>query len=659
LGLGDTRPEFVQHTAIPQAGGLKRHEQWWIQNCSSSWVLGWIQRGFPLWWKDPTVLPPPFRRRNHKGAFDHAGFIVECIRDLLQAGAARKVPTQPRVVNPLNVTPKKNGKLRLILDLRHVNQFLMIPKFKMDTLSLLSSLANKGDRMFAIDLAHGYHQVQMSEEAQEYLGFEWEGQFYVFTALPFGLASAPWCFTKVMLEVLRVLRSKGIKVIGFLDDFLTIVPRDSARAATIRDVVLNTFKAAGLTINFEKSTLDFTPRLEHLGFVVDLDLGRFEVPPRRWEALQGLVSQVLSARRSQVRTIARVTGHLVSMSLALGPVCRLFTRYCYQLTCQLHMAKFVAVTEEVSRELKFWRSMERTRFTSPIWRDPAVSDLVINTDAGNKSWGAVCDGRVAQGYFPKDVRVTGSCFREILGVYFGLLSFKSLIQGRFVQVRVDNQPLLHMIPGGSMRPAYQRIALKIYWLIESLDARLLLEWVPREENKEADAVTRWFDRDDWQLNPRFFQLADRMWGPHSIDRFAGHNNHLLPVFNSLHFCPGTAGVNALAQSDWGQHNNWCNPPFGLIPTLVAVLRKFKASATVVVPYWPSRPWWPLLLSSPGVFAPFVIGCIQLPRSSSLFTSGPGESSPEGSGAPNWRTMLVRMSFSPDQPQSALVPIPYQ
>ena len=50
--------------------------------------------------------------------------------------------TQPKCVSPLNVVTRSNGKQRLILDLRHVNQFLMVPSFRMDSLNLLTDLAS-------------------------------------------------------------------------------------------------------------------------------------------------------------------------------------------------------------------------------------------------------------------------------------------------------------------------------------------------------------------------------------------------------------------------------------------------------------------------------------------------------------------------------------
>ena len=444
--------ECLQHSSIPKAGGLRRHMLWWNKYCSNSWVKAWVKDGFPLIWANPLLRPPPSEKPNHPGARENSGFVRECVADLLTARAVKKVQRKPKVVNPLNVTPKKNGKLRLILDLRHVNDYLEVPKFKLDSLNLLPTLANNGDRMFAIDLAHGYHQVDMRADTHDYLGFEWEGQYYVFTALPFGLASAPWCFTKVMLQVVEYLRKQNIKVLVYLDDFLFIVPPDDVAAAQIRAVVLATFEAAGLTINREKSTLDFVTRLEHLGFVVDLGTGKIEVPEKRWQALQELLQKITATRHVPVKWLSQVTGHAVSMSLALGSVARMFTRHSYMWIDTHGQYEAVAIPDTVAMELKFWQGLTRDQFTGTIWKVVTAAQCVINTDAGENSWGGVLDGRPAQGYFPANVRGTSSTYRELLGVFNALQAFKPYLLGKRVQLLCDNQALERVIPAGSTKP---------------------------------------------------------------------------------------------------------------------------------------------------------------------------------------------------------------
>lgn len=47
------------------------------------------------------------------------------IQELLQSGTVVKVDQIPHVVNPLTVSVNAKGKERLILDLRHVNQYVV------------------------------------------------------------------------------------------------------------------------------------------------------------------------------------------------------------------------------------------------------------------------------------------------------------------------------------------------------------------------------------------------------------------------------------------------------------------------------------------------------------------------------------------------------
>ena len=46
-----------------------------------------------------------------------------------------------------------------------------------------------------------------------YLGFEWEQHFYVLPVLPFGLASAPYVFTKLLCPPVKLWQSRGFKAL--------------------------------------------------------------------------------------------------------------------------------------------------------------------------------------------------------------------------------------------------------------------------------------------------------------------------------------------------------------------------------------------------------------------------------------------------------------
>ena len=74
------------------------------------------------------------------------------------------------------------------------------------------------------------------------------------------------------------------------------------------------------------------------------------------------------------------------------------------------------------------------------------------------------------------------------------------------------------------------------------------------------------DASDWQLNPKIFKYVNKLWGPHTIDRFATMENRMVDRYNSRWLDPQTEGVDSLRFSDaaWRRENNWCNePPVGV------------------------------------------------------------------------------------------------
>ena len=80
----------------------------------------------------------------------------ESIDNLLNTGVIEECFEHDlEVISPLGVVPKKNNKLRLILDLRHVNSFLADQKFKIEDLRLAAILFQPGFELFTLDLKDG------------------------------------------------------------------------------------------------------------------------------------------------------------------------------------------------------------------------------------------------------------------------------------------------------------------------------------------------------------------------------------------------------------------------------------------------------------------------------------------------------------------------
>ena len=78
---------------------------------------------------------PPFLRvvqamRNNKSAFKLPKFVEDAIFKLLEDGCMQEVSSPPRCINPFSLA--KGKKLRLLLDLRYVNQHLHCPIYTVE-----------------------------------------------------------------------------------------------------------------------------------------------------------------------------------------------------------------------------------------------------------------------------------------------------------------------------------------------------------------------------------------------------------------------------------------------------------------------------------------------------------------------------------------------
>ena len=205
---------------------------------------------------------------NHPSAFEHPQFVSDAVAALVLSGAATPVPTRPFITSPLGVVPKGVDKLRLILDLRYVNSFLRVDKFKYESIREVNSLCRLRDFLFTVDLKSGYHHVDVDPAFWQFLGFEWQGQHYVFCQLPFGLATACFVFTKLLKQLVQRWRILGIRMIPYIDDFLFFAG-SAAEFARIQAQVLGDFARSGFVLSTDKCQLQLSHVVKFLGFVVD------------------------------------------------------------------------------------------------------------------------------------------------------------------------------------------------------------------------------------------------------------------------------------------------------------------------------------------------------------------------------------------------------
>ena len=171
-----------------------------------------------------STIPSGNVLNNNMSFFPFPKFAEETILELLHSYRVLEVQAPPYVVNPLSVSVQPNGKKRLILDLRYVNRHLIKQRVKCKDWKIALSYFQKGAFMILLDLKSGYHHIDICPDHQTFLGFTWKFsgdtnfRYFVFTVLPFGLASTPFIFTKCLKPLKKYWRIHGISVALFLDN---------------------------------------------------------------------------------------------------------------------------------------------------------------------------------------------------------------------------------------------------------------------------------------------------------------------------------------------------------------------------------------------------------------------------------------------------------
>ena len=495
------------------------------------------------------------------------------------------------MVSPIHAVAKKGAdKFRLICDLRYVNSHVHVDKFSNEDIRSVFNIVEPDDYIITVDLKQGFFHVPVNVNDQDLLGFKFGKRYLKWKCLPFGFKGSPYYFNKVLRPVLRYLRSKGLRVSLYVDDFILCASKDDIEIH--KKILLDTLISLGLTINYDKSSLNPSQKVEYLGYIIrtDSEYPILEIPEGRVKKLKKDIAKTLAGECVSARSLARILGQCVSMTKAVLPG-KLLLRNAYRLlSSKQFWSDKLFLDIHTRKDLNWWLESLDNWNGSPIRKQPI--DIQLVTDSSGYAWGAHLEKEEAFGLWDNQVSNKSSNYREMMAVLMGLHSFSEHIRNKHVQVLSDNiSTVAYLNKLGGSSKELSDLATTICVLVEELNIKITVAHIRGVLNVRADGLSRIVSRHEWELHQRTFMYIDSIWGPHSCDRFATFLNHKVEMYNSWGFDPGTSGINALAQSNWKNHNNFVNAPFGLINKVIDVIQKQEAMATVIAPWWPAQTWF--------------------------------------------------------------------
>jgi len=325
---GNADATFVEIDSV--VNSLRENYQFWEANGAPASVLSVIREGYKLPFSE---FPNPYFKKNNKSALQNEKFVETEILSLLDKGVIRELAHCQSHVNPLTVASNKE-KLRLILDLSFLNTHLNIPSVKYEGVETALSYVSPGGYMLKFDMKSGYHHIPIYAEHQEYLSFSWElngsVKYFCFNSCPFGIASGPHIFTKVLRFVVEYLRTNGVCIVLYLDDGLLIC-KSKEEAEQVSQFVQRTLRNFGIVTSLPKCVWEPTQCLVFLGVTFDLKAYEIYIPQARIESCIWWIEKFLERNRAVTpRELSKVTGKLSSMEIVLGLIVRLKCRRMYE-----------------------------------------------------------------------------------------------------------------------------------------------------------------------------------------------------------------------------------------------------------------------------------------------------------------------------------------
>ncbi|CAB4443572.1 unnamed protein product [Rhizophagus irregularis] len=207
----------------------------------------------------------PIAQKRYRETEEKEKFIKKEIEQLLKMGKIKK--SWSPWSSPVTLAGKKNGNYRFCIDYRKLNSVTKSDAYPLPRIDELLEKFRKGNWFTSLDLAAGYHQVEMAENDKEKTAFICSQGLFEYNVMPFGLKNAPGTFQRLMDEILKEYIGEFVTV--YLDDIM-IYSRDFEEHLEHVDRVLNKLRENNMIAKLKKCQFGLK-NINFLGHIVGKD----------------------------------------------------------------------------------------------------------------------------------------------------------------------------------------------------------------------------------------------------------------------------------------------------------------------------------------------------------------------------------------------------
>jgi hypothetical protein len=167
--------------------------------------------------------------------------------EMLRDGVIERVTEPSSWCHPMKIAHKPDGRLRICMDPRYLNQYLERAIFPFPSLDQVFSSVRNAKFFSKLDLTWGFWNLQLDEASSKLCTFCTPWGVFRYRRLPFGVLPAPEVFHRVLADVLRDIPG----VIHYVDDVLIYGTTKAEHDHRLR-TVLQRLRDAGFVLSEAK-----------------------------------------------------------------------------------------------------------------------------------------------------------------------------------------------------------------------------------------------------------------------------------------------------------------------------------------------------------------------------------------------------------------------
>lgn len=338
---------------------------------------------------------------------------------------------------PVHLVPKKSDatgerKYRMVIDYRRLNDITVDDKYPLPNITDLFDKLGKSCYFSVLDLASGYHQIEIEREDQPKTAFSTQFGHYEFLRMPFGLKTAPATFQRAMDNVLRGLQ--GIHCLIYLDDIIIFSSSLQEHLTKLR-AVFDRLRKTNFKVQLDKSNF-LCKEVTYLGHTITTD----GLKPNT-DKIDAILNYPLPKTSTEIKSFLGLIGYYRKFIRDFSKITQPMTACLKKNSKILIDDKYTGAFEKCKELLINAPLLQYPDFTKPF---------VLTTDASDFALGAVLSqGPIGSdkpiAYASRTLNSTEARYstieKELLAIVWAVKHFRPYLYGNKFIIYTDHRPL--------------------------------------------------------------------------------------------------------------------------------------------------------------------------------------------------------------------------